>query len=264
MVRRKLLTSPRLRKKKQKALFEKAAVLLSLCVALFFAVLYFFNADYISIKSIEVLSADSNIDSVKSIVEEELKRQKFGMFPQNNFIFLSGDNLTAAVQKVFPEVLQIDAKFNGINDLIVEVKHKSTFAIWCDEDEKLCFDIDETGIAFKDFEGNGSSTPLVLVSNDKPVLSQKITSDQRFLKIGMFITAFQKGGIDLVKLEDGGSNLYAELKDGTEIRMNFSDDPDDVISRLSVILANERKMEVKTPLKYIDLRFGNKVYLKRE
>src|SRR3989344_1585508 len=192
MVRRKLLTSPRLRKKKQKALFEKAAVLLSLCVALFFAVLYFFNADYISIKSIEVLSADSNIDSVKSIVEEELKRQKFGMFPQNNFIFLSGDNLTAAVQKVFPEVLQIDAKFNGINDLIVEVKYKSTFAIWCDEDEKLCFDIDETGIAFKDFEGNGSSTPLVLVSNDKPVLSQKITSDQRFLKIGMFITAFQK------------------------------------------------------------------------
>jgi hypothetical protein len=152
-----------------------------------------------------------------------------------------------------------------LRTLRVDFKEYVPFALWCGvEDEESCFFINRAGYAFGQSPDLRGGT-LIRYSQ----LGTEPTRGASYLDVSQF-TQLQNL-IDLLReqgwfanqvIVDQVSDASVFVGGGSELKVALSDEPDVVMGNLQTVLATEEFLDLAPGnFAYIDLRFGNKVYV---
>jgi len=220
------------------------------------------NSEVFTIKSIEVIGAKKiSPDEIKSLVSSEIDTSRFGIFSRRNFLFVDMDNITALVQKTFPDFSKVRTSLAGLGSLVIEVIERSPYAKWCYELDKKCLIIDSKGFAFEE-DRAGATTTLSIFTESKPVYATQLFDADKFSRLKRLVNYLDQSGFTINSVTENGVDYFMETPDNLEIRVNSGDDPDSIIIRLTSI-EGELQNGAST-VDYVDLRYGNKVFLKRK
>jgi cell division septal protein FtsQ len=246
---------------------QKAIYASLIFIALFAAVVFFLSSDSIAIKTISVEGTPSEEGLlIQSLIKNEIGKPRFGLLPQNNFLFIDQAELSSAVRNAFPEIGEVKTRFNTIGNLVIGVKTRPAAALWCAKSIKTdCMYIDDAGQAFKPALDAASSTLLRYRMEAVPELKSEVTTKENLEIYNKFLKAFSAYGLKVGTVIDYGSDVFLKLEDGTEVRARLNDNPEAVVSRFSTVYQSVHgSSTATTSVEYVDVRFGNKVFLKRK
>jgi cell division septal protein FtsQ len=256
----------RRRQKRLRILFISLAVIVFLVVLPILIV----RIPFLSIKTINVTGAQT-IDSnaVSDLVKQDLSGTYLRFLPRATFLTAFKSSLRSHILNTFPIALDAKLSFHTPNTLLVEIKERQPFALWCaGTDYKNCFFADNTGFVYNNAPEFSSPVYIVFrngISADNPI-GQTITDGETLKRINDLISNFSVLGLKTQEVlfqqnEDVNFNLthgslYVSLRGDDKLTFN----------NLSSLLLNS-----KTDLRdgsggiknsYIDLRFGNKLFYK--
>lgn len=265
-LRRRTLTSPRLRKKKRSRIIKRGILGGVLAILLLFGARAVLNLDIFTIKSIEIIGADKvSPEDIKSLVSAEIDKSKFGIFSKRNFLFVNTNNISSIIQKSFPDFSKVHTTLAGLGSLVINVIERSPYAKWCYEnDHKQCLIIDEKGFAFEKDELNVATTTLSIFTESKPVYETEIFDIDKFSKMKQWVDYFGQFNFKIVSVTLIDEDYFMKTLDGLEIRVKSTDNLDSIITKLTSIINDLKKENDTTSIDSIDLRHGNKVFLKRK
>lgn len=229
------------KKKRKKAVFS------SLFAIFVLFVLYFvFVSDFFKVKSVSV--SGNKISSA-----EEIKKSF-------SFSFIFSPYKTSALP---PEIREATVLKNFFSrDVVIEVKERTPFALWCfgGENSKTCRWFDETGFVFM----NSPSTKGAFI---KSVLSD------REVKVGEYVfneTIF-KNFKDILEIFDGINVSPSRFETGDSKNEELTAFVDNLPIFFNLRLNQEFTKEALISLKskfsglvYIDLRSENKAFYKNK
>lgn len=224
------------------------------------------NSEIFTIKSIDVIGANkTSAVQIESLVSSAIDFSKFGIFSRRNFLFIDTQNINEAISKAFPDFSKVRTTLAGLGSLVVEVVERSPYAKWCDESSNSeCLIIDNQGFAFESSSQSRATTFLSIFTQSKPVYASEIFDADRFSKLKQIIDSFDKSGYVVVSVTETDADYFLEISNGFEVRIKSDDESSDIIAKLDAIQNDLKNGGNTAPIDYIDLRYGNKVFLKRQ
>ncbi|OGY44452.1 MAG: hypothetical protein A2729_02200 [Candidatus Buchananbacteria bacterium RIFCSPHIGHO2_01_FULL_39_14] len=270
---------PQRRKKKAK---KKWLLVLILMVLFFLGVFSFSRLPDWQIKNIEVFGTEFiNQDDIQNLILHQLEKKRFFIFSQKNILFFSKWQAMVVLNKNYLfEDLEIDKKY--FDTLRIKIKEKVSTLIWISGENKYYLDL--TGKVIKAVENN--DLIIKKTSGETQVIRPALTlgqypiiydQSQAPVKIGQnainqdlveYLVALHKEA-DLSPdfevsyyefLKSDFSEVNLVTRDGWQAKFLTNDNPKNQIHLLTRILLEKVKDPKK--LQYIDLRLGEKVFLK--
>ncbi len=254
--------NPRILKRKE----ERRLLLLKLSVALggviVSGLLYFlFYSPYFRINSFEITGLKKiKQENIESILNNYFAKRKYIIFSRKNYWLIDREAIKKEISRFYYfERLDVRRKFP--NRLVVDVIEKQPLINWTTKE--LCFNVDMTGSAIGYCEKEaGLLTVRDLDQKDVEIAQLVIDSEKLMLIIDLHERT-------KVLLKEKYNPLYYELKDNLitaksdaapEIRFNLDLGVGEQVGRLDLIARQPDLRDEFNKLKYIDLRFGDKVY----
>lgn len=152
-------------------------------------------------------------------------------------------------------------------ELAVTFSEYLPYALWCNENNKNCHFIDKTGFAFgKAPELSGESLVRYHKLGGEPQMRTIIMSETDFDKTKKFSGLLASKGWYVVEVEvDSVRDVFYILSDKSEIRATLEADTDKTFGFFEA-LKNSKEFAHLAPgnFQYIDLRFGEKVYVNEQ
>ena len=222
----------------------------------------------LTISEIEI----SGGDTIKhSVIRESVETEVEGaylVFVPLSFTYLYPKDAVYSAVAAIPRVKNVTIEREGKTKLKVDFDEYIPYALWCSEDKEYCLLVDEEGYAFTDapnLSGGGllrfvvEDTPLLLRKNMLP--KQSLSAMVEFSELARTQFGFTVEEIFYEQNKDvtytlvGGGKLYTNISDPIEVSIN----------NLATILSSENFLHLRpNNFKYIDLRFGNKVFVNEE
>jgi len=113
----------------------------------FFVVYFLFFSQFFLIKEIKVNGNKSiNSENIENIVMAEISDMKFGLIPENNFLFDKNEKVKTKLAEEFSEIKSVEVKRIFPNGLEIKITEKEPTIIWCRLDN--CYYIDNNGAVF--------------------------------------------------------------------------------------------------------------------
>jgi len=249
-------------------------------IIIFLGIFYFLNNySYFQIKNIQV---SGNITISQQEIEEIIKQQ----FNKNRFVFLNQNNIfffssRQAKKNIFENYFLQDLRIkkNFFDTLEIEVKENTSAVILNSAEKFYCLDLN--GLVIKEIKAEDSiikktgKTQLVktlLAEKNLPIIynlaDQSIEVGERvipeeLINFVISITNLISENIDLAiahfEIDDLASKrVNLVTKEGFKIYFKIDSEPEKQVENLRLILKN--KISNRAGLKYIDLRFGERVY----
>ena len=263
MLRRRTLTSPRLRKKRRVVLIRRIILGGTLAISLLLGARELLHSDFFRIKSIEVIGSEKiSSDQIKSAVISMISKGESWFFPQNNFLFINTVNINDSLQKIFPDFSRVRTTLAGVGNLVVEVSEREAYAKWCEIGRENCLVIDSQGFAF-DENIKQANTTLTIKTVSRPVLANEIFSQDKFFGIKKIVDHFNRSGFGILSITENGNDYFIKTINNLEIRIASGDNLESTIIKLISIESDLNKSKDQSSIDYIDLRYGNKVFIKR-
>lgn len=258
--------------RKKRILWQRvgySAMSLSAVCLIYMAVFYTVRAPFLLVKDIVVVGAETvSIDVVKQYAEDKLRGSYFGFVP-HRFSFLiptkSIEQSILAMPRIASAAFRIDN-----NALVITVKERSPDVLWCGDDTatSTCFYVAKDGVAYETAPSlSGSTLMRFVVSSTSPHVSAILLSEHdRALLIGIARIIETRHHFQVARIEytaDKDAILY--LARGGRLLLSTDGNLEDTYSNLASVLTSE-KFASLTPghFEYIDLRFGNKIFLEKE
>lgn len=205
-----------------------------------------------------------NQSEVKRIAERELEGAYGKLVPKRFFLVYPQLQMINAVSQV-DRIKDVIVERTSRTEIAVSFSEYKPYALWCTEEQTdNCLFIDEKGYAFAFAPTlSGGSFVRYRSTASAPEIGKSIVSADDFWKTVTFSTlsAVDKRYVRSVEVDSAG-DVYYELVGGSELRASFSQVTDDVIDNVRAIFSSKQFSHLKAGnFKYIDLRFGNKVYV---
>ena len=223
--------------------------------------------------------AKTNVEGLESLAEVEIKKKVdeslsgtyWGVIPKRFLYLYPAESLSAVL-------LTIDRVSNATvhteqNALVVSISEHRPTALWCKAGTKGapadgCFYTNDKGIAYElaplliggtmprfYIEGKEPKKDEVMLP---PVLLKELTALSKSLE-RMFDLKVQDFTIHEV------NDVTLSLSTGAEIKIDTLDSIEQIFSNISSILNAKEFEDLKTgEFEYIDLRFGNKIFVEKE
>lgn len=142
-------------------------------------------------------------------------------------------------------------------------------ALWCSEnDESPCLFLDHTGFAFTEAPLlRGEVFVRYVTLGRKPVVGETFVERQELRDIEWFIEALQTElSLYAVRVEiDRVGDLFYSLSGGGELKVSMKESKEKTFENLETILSSKEFVDLEPgSFKYIDLRFGNKIFVNEE
>lgn len=254
-------------RKKKNNLFKKLKWILILIIVIL-VIYFFFASAFWEIKNIKIEIKDaSNIkkQDIETLVRQQFFQHRFFIFKQNNiFLFSKKLGEKAINSKYVVEDLKIKKRWP--HTLKIQFKEKPSTLILSLNNKYYYLDL--TGLILTEvpvFEIN-KNFPLVIFEG-----SREMRVGERFLNPDLikFITDLKtifttKTKIPLASFkikEKEETNLIVLTQEGWEVYLDSQDNLENQINNFLLVLRGKIKEQRKN-LKYIDLRFGNRVFYK--
>ncbi|MFZ2621318.1 MAG: hypothetical protein WAX85_02055 [Minisyncoccia bacterium] len=258
-------------------------------VALFIFIIFIAGLSYISHQQkirISKIELSGGILVTQSEVEYESLTYMYGsylwLFPKNNSFLYPRSSLEEHLKEKFKRIDTIDIHKKDLQTLVINITERKPIATWCDflpDDNTLmedgvthpvnCYFMDQNSTIFAiapQFSGDAYFKYYGLIATSTPIGNQYMSSQEKFTDVVNFIEK-----VKLIKLKP--SYLVAKENDqfslvltsGTEIYFDMKEPLLKVAENLEVLLRIPELIGMtsnKVSVKYIDLRYGNKLFYK--
>ncbi|MFA6537487.1 MAG: hypothetical protein WCT18_03780 [Patescibacteria group bacterium] len=256
--------NPRLQKEqKQKSLVRKRIILIGGTIVTFLILyaLFFSPIFFISDIKIDGLRED-NREAVNNIIYNALKEKKLGIFSKSHLLFLPVEQIKENIRQIIL-LDELDVQKNWPHGLTISVKEKNGALIW--QNNAGCFLIDLAGTALRQCQGQNNYLTVKLINDNEPrVIGDKVIETNLILSIVELCenlkNIFGQGSAKFVEKEN--DYIYIFLENGPQLRFALAESTSRAVSRLMAIYNNEKYQESWSTLHSVDLRFGEKIYVK--
>lgn len=242
-------------------------ILFSLVLLLLTGVWYGSRVSTLTLHTITVEGGQTiSHEQVRIAVAGTLEGNYFGLVPKRfawTYPQESAILAAAAISRVKDPVVQ---RISG-TELRVVIDEYIPFALWCKEekDGEGCYFIDKEGVAFAvapDLEG--SSMYRFHSLGKEPAINESLRDRETLGSIVLVAESLESDfamPISEIELDMVGDVFY-KVVGGGEIKMTTSQSPTKVIENLALVLSTDDFTTLKAgTFQYIDLRFGNKVFV---
>lgn len=259
------------KKKSGRSLLKRVLYILSLIFLLLLAAgLLWFGTrlESLTITEVEVIGGDTvDKGKIKTAVEAELQGSYFGVVPKR-FSWVYPEEKIMEVVRAVPRVKSVLLERPDGRSLTIRFIEYSPFALWCDKvEETNCVFLDDQGFAFSSAPPlTGGALPRYF-STDKPATGNSPFSYEFLRDTSFFVTAIRKEfdfatlGIEQV----GDAEAVLELSANSYLKITSRQNVHDTLDNLRVIMSSEEFGDLEPgDFNYIDLRFGDKVFVNEE
>jgi hypothetical protein len=204
---------------------------------------------------------------IKTTVEKELEGLYLGIVPRR-FAWLYPEETIKEKLIEIPRLRDLEIKRNSGKELSIEFNEYVPFALWCDTPKsEACLFIDETGYAF-------ASAPLLTGGaflrfsqvGQSAILRENITERHDLVTLIKLVDLLKIQGWYVSHVEIGqAKDLFLHLVGGGELKVTMETSAEQTAENLIAILLSEQFSHLKPGnFQYVDLRFGDKVYINEE
>lgn len=250
------------KKRLRRVLFGLAVFLCSGCVV---GIIFLSRYSKILISEIKVEGAVVvSPDDLKKNVEEKISGQYLYVFPRRNALLYPKNLILKSILADFPRVESVKVARSGWQTLIVSIEERKPSALWCAGDRasqpSSCFFFDSTGFIFDHAPDFSGSTYLRYYGGITGTpIGQIFTPKLPFPDIKNILTFLSSQNLPIAHVVTRDYDYDLETSDGRRILINPEQSVPKTLDNLSVIL--KQRKNATTSWQYIDLRFGNKIYV---
>ena len=262
-MRRKVFKkSYQLKKKKSflKNRFFKIGVLSLLFFSIFFYIIVFFP--FFQIKEIQISGNQKiEIDTIRELVSENIKREII-FLPSASIFLINRTGIRNKILNKNPKIFNVKIKTRFPNSLIINIKEREAIGVWCWQAQ--CFDIDQTGVIFSFSTQQEKLRIREQQERNLPLLGEIVVIPER---LKMFQTIQEQlKQIFQIEIKEfiivSERRLNVKTAESWNIYFDFEKDFNWQMTKLVSSLEEEISSEERKNLKYIDLRFGDRVFFK--
>lgn len=244
-------------------------ILTALFVGLGYGVWYGSRLDTLSIKEVKVTGGEtvSNL-AVQKIVERELEGEYFKLVPKR-FAWTYPEEKIFLVIKKIPRVHEVKLEVVDGETLEIAFNEYHPYALWCDTvTPDNCVFIDENGYAFDEAPSLiGGAFLRYSDKNQSPAVGESAFSAD-FIKDSASLNGYlnDKWQFEtyMVERQNEDESDY-HLSGGGVLKVSARLSVEETLENLEAILASEEFSHLRPGnFRYIDLRYGNKVFVNEE
>lgn len=286
MLRKNSTLKPsKLRRRRRKIFAVKTIMVFLLLIVFIFSLSLFSKISFFQIENIEVFGNSTvSKDEIVDVIRKETSAKYFMLFSKNNFFLYPRKSMEKNLTDDFKKIKKITIKSKGFKSIIVEIIERKPNSLWCFSDmekERVrkidhlggCYFLDEKGVIFSespDFSGNAFVRYHGLLDDVEQPIGKTYLSEEKFQELSQFVNLLE--GLGLMAIEfyaESESEYKINLKNGVKIILDDKQPFSKILENIQAIseevdLKNEFSASRLSKINYIDLRFGNKVYLKSE
>lgn len=263
------------RKKQQK---RGWVLLLILFLVLLGIIVYVLWLPALRVQAIEAEGPDP--EGIEAVALAALEGSALGVLPRSSIFLVPEEDIRARVLDAYPQVQAVSVSATGLTTLSVKALARDDAFVWCGESPAArrasCYKADAEGLIFAPYEvpvvgtTTASSSPAIadgdLVvygaiegESDSPVRSH-VAYASALPDALKFIKAMRGLGADIVSVTLRSDEIDLHTEGGTRITYVIGKEGEAAIlaaTSFPDLDVNDGSIE------YVDLRFQNKVYLKR-
>ncbi len=262
-------------KKQRRQIFLRKAVFYFVClVALFFILSLVSKIKGFAIKDVAVSGASViSTDEIKSAVQKDISGNYLHLFSKKNIFIYPKNKIERDLRDNFKRIKNLNVAMGEHSTLDIKLTEQNQEFLWC-ADAIKCYFLNKDGLIFSEapfFSGDVYFKFFTTLSSADAAhpIGAKVFSPETMAGISDLINSLPAIGLKSISLSSdlpgsfaialAGANspklLIKEKSDFTKIYNNLS-------SALNTEPLKTKIKENYASLKYIDLRFENKVYYK--
>lgn len=210
--------------------------------------------------------------AVRNLAEAELRGEYYRLIPRR-FAWSYPEEVIIAKVKELPRVKDAVIKRIDRNTILISVSEYYPFALWCKAaasagEESGCVFLDAEGYAFIEAPPLFGSSMLRYIDpafeprvGDRPFDAGFMSATHRFAS-----AAGRELGFAVAHIERIAANeVVYHLSGGAALKVSLRQSAEETFGNLSAILDSEEFGHLRPDnFQYIDLRFGNKVFVNEE
>lgn len=201
------------------------------------------------------------------LVQEELEGLYLGIVPKRFVWFYPKDSIYESLKNI-ERIHNVSIKVIERKEITITFDEYLPDALWCDRKEgEKCLFIDETGFSFGLAPKlSGVSFLRFVFIGKEATINEFLVSTESYndLKLLVDLLAGQKWFVSYVEIDLAG-DAFLSLIDGGELKVTLDQSPEDTVENLITVVSDEKFLHIKPGnFKYIDLRYGNKVFVNEE
>ena len=241
--------------------------LFSIVSLLLVGVWYGTRVDSLTIVNVEAVDSETiKAEVVKAKVNEVLSGDYWHFIPRRFSWFYPEEEVIKKLEEI-ERIKDVHVEKISGTELKVTFSEYTPYALWCSENNENCYFIDEKGFAFgRAPELTGESLVRHRKLGEEPQLRATLISEDDFSKIKEFNRLLALSGWYVAEVEvDTVKDVFYILGDGSEIRATLESDSDETFTYFDTLRKSEEFAHLQPGnFQYIDLRFGEKVYVNEE
>jgi cell division septal protein FtsQ len=206
------------------------------------------------------------VETVKAKVEEVLVGDYWHLIPRRFSWFYPEDKILEKLQEI-ERIRDVKVEKMSGTELAITFSEYLPYALWCNENDDICYFIDEFGFAFgRAPELTGESLVRYHKLGEDPQLRTSFIGEEDFNKTKEFSHLLATRDWYVTEIEvDTVRDVFYSLSDGGEIRATLEADSRETFNYLVTLHQSEEFAHLAPGnFQYVDLRFGAKVYVNEE
>ncbi len=203
---------------------------------------------------------------VRAIAEEKLSGTYGKIIPRRFFLFYPQKTIIEAVEEV-DRIRDVVVLRTALTELSISYGEHLPFALWCAPGPaEACYFVNERGLAFAPAPNLTGGSFVRYHTSEMPEEGKSVLLFDDFWNTVSMTELLTNQGLFVQTVEvDAVGDVYYTLTTGGELRAALSDSALEVSDNLRAILqAEEFSALADGNFHYIDLRFGNKVYVSEQ
>lgn len=203
---------------------------------------------------------------VKAIVEEKLAGAYGKLIPRRFFLFYPQGTIIKAVEEV-DRIRDVVVLRTALTELSITYGEHSPFALWCAPGPaEACYFVNERGLAFAPAPNLTGGSFIRFRTTETPQEGVSVLPFDDFWNTISMSELLTHQGLFVQTVEvDAVGDVYYTLTTGGELRASLKDQALAVADNLRAILQTEEFSALAGGnFHYIDLRFGNKIYVSEQ
>ena len=206
-------------------------------------------------------------NEIETKVKKGLEGEYLGFIPRRFAWFYPQTGIIKDL-KTISRIHNISLVRGSGTELRVTFVEYSPHALWCVLIEQSdCLFLDQAGYSFGQApQLTGGSFLRFIKTGEKPALGVSFVDPDSMTNITVLVKLLAEPNWFVSHVElDQVNDIFLKLVDGGELKVLMTDSPASVVDNLLVLLASEEFSHLKPGnFQYIDLRFGNKVFVNEE
>ncbi|MCA9360293.1 hypothetical protein H6785_01685 [Candidatus Nomurabacteria bacterium] len=208
-----------------------------------------------------------DLSEIAKLANKQLEGSYIGIIPRRFTWFFPKKEIISSVQSV-DRLHNVTVDNVSRTEILVTFDEYLPKALWCATVESDdCLFLDSEGYAFgKAPRLSGGSFLRFIASGEEPLIGNTIIDNSLFLSQIRLSELLAEHGWFVSHIEfDQVGDVFLGIVSGGELKVIAAEPPESIVENLLTILASDEFSHIKPGnFQYIDLRFGNKVFVNEE